>query len=239
MENMHRKMGPVIQQPTPPHPPPHPTPTQIATMDNMHRKMESVIQQLLARSAKLVILCNAGDPAMDQFEGRGCTLVRVPRSVDALQPIVNIVPLQLLSYHLTTIRCASPGDAAMGVAGGRGGGHGLHRLHFLRGGSALPAPRLQRGFATRPPAAEPTASSPLSPPCPPPTQRLQRRPAPQPRQERHRHRGLSAPRRRHGIGPASFPARVFMFGGPAFPRRRRPCLAKHDRGAPRRERMPP
>jgi hypothetical protein len=26
--------------------------------------------------------------------------------VDALQPIVNILPLQLLSYHLTTIRCA-------------------------------------------------------------------------------------------------------------------------------------
>jgi hypothetical protein len=102
-------------------PPPYPTPRhttpphpQIATMDNMHRKMESVIQQLLARSAKLVILCNTGDSTMDQFETRNCTLIRVPRSVDALQPIVNIVPLQLLSYHLTTIRCV----------GGRGGQHG-------------------------------------------------------------------------------------------------------------------
>ncbi|KIY97122.1 glucosamine--fructose-6-phosphateaminotransferase (isomerizing) [Monoraphidium neglectum] len=76
----------------------------IATQDNMHRKMESVIQQLLARSAKLVILCNTGDGAMDQFESRNCTLIRVPRTVDALQPIVNILPLQLLSYHLTTIR---------------------------------------------------------------------------------------------------------------------------------------
>jgi glucosamine--fructose-6-phosphate aminotransferase (isomerizing) len=70
----------------------------------MHRKMESVIQQLLARSAKLVILCNTGDDAMTQFEGRGCTLIRVPRTVDALQPIINIIPLQLLSYHLTTLR---------------------------------------------------------------------------------------------------------------------------------------
>lgn len=77
----------------------------IATMDNMHRKMESVIQQLLARSAKLIILCNTEDTAMDAFEGKGgSTLIRVPRTVDALQPIVNIVPLQLLSYHLTTIR---------------------------------------------------------------------------------------------------------------------------------------
>ncbi|KIZ06322.1 glucosamine--fructose-6-phosphateaminotransferase (isomerizing) [Monoraphidium neglectum] len=76
----------------------------IATQDAMHRKMESVIQQLLARSAKLVILCNTGDDAMTQFEGRGCTLIRVPRTVDALQPIINIIPLQLLSYHLTTLR---------------------------------------------------------------------------------------------------------------------------------------
>jgi glucosamine--fructose-6-phosphate aminotransferase (isomerizing) len=79
-------------------------------MDNMHHKMESVIQQLLARSAKLIILCNAGDLSMDAFEGRGgSTLIRVPRTVDSLQPIVNIVPLQLLSYHLTTIRCGRGG----------------------------------------------------------------------------------------------------------------------------------
>lgn len=68
--------------------------------------MESVIQQLLARKARLVILCNTGDATMDQFASRpGCELIRVPRTVDALQPIVNIVPLQLLSYHLTTLRC--------------------------------------------------------------------------------------------------------------------------------------
>jgi glucosamine--fructose-6-phosphate aminotransferase (isomerizing) len=72
----------------------------------MHRKMESVIQQLLARRAKLIILCNTDDPAMEQFEGRNCTFIRVPRTVDALQPVINIVPLQLLSYHLTTIRRA-------------------------------------------------------------------------------------------------------------------------------------
>ena len=41
---------------------------------------------------------------MDAFAARGCSLVRVPRTVDALQPVVNIVPLQLLSYHLTVIR---------------------------------------------------------------------------------------------------------------------------------------
>jgi len=28
----------------------------------------------------------------------------VPKVVDCLQPIINIVPLQLLSYHLTVLR---------------------------------------------------------------------------------------------------------------------------------------
>jgi glutamine---fructose-6-phosphate transaminase (isomerizing) len=36
---------------------------------------------------------------------RGCWLLaQVPETVDCLQPIVNIVPLQLLSYHLTVLR---------------------------------------------------------------------------------------------------------------------------------------
>ena len=33
-----------------------------------------------------------------------CTAAQVPSTVECLQPIVNIVPLQLLSYHLTVIR---------------------------------------------------------------------------------------------------------------------------------------
>lgn len=33
----------------------------------------------------------------------GCNL-QVPKVADCLQPIVNIVPLQLLSYHLTVLR---------------------------------------------------------------------------------------------------------------------------------------
>jgi hypothetical protein len=53
-----------------------------------------------------------GDPAMDAFAARGCSLIRVPRTVDALQPVVNVVPLQLLSYHLTTLRCAGQAGAA-------------------------------------------------------------------------------------------------------------------------------
>lgn len=32
------------------------------------------------------------------------TSLQVPETVECLQPIINIVPLQLLSYHLTVLR---------------------------------------------------------------------------------------------------------------------------------------
>eukprot|EP00879_Flechtneria_rotunda_P013604 GHRR01014210.1.p1 GENE.GHRR01014210.1~~GHRR01014210.1.p1 ORF type:complete len:690 (+),score=211.83 GHRR01014210.1:228-2297(+) len=50
----------------------------IATKDRMYRKMESVIQQLLARSARLIILCTHGDANMKQYAARSdCKLIEV------------------------------------------------------------------------------------------------------------------------------------------------------------------
>jgi glucosamine--fructose-6-phosphate aminotransferase (isomerizing) len=50
----------------------------VATRDSMYLKMESVLQQLLARNAKLVIVCTAGDENMKQYvEGHDCKLIEV------------------------------------------------------------------------------------------------------------------------------------------------------------------
>lgn len=75
----------------------------IATNDSMVNKMSSVIAQLHARGAQLIVLCNECE-AMKSLNKQRCTLIEVPEVVDCLQPIVNIVPLQLLSYHLTVLR---------------------------------------------------------------------------------------------------------------------------------------
>ena len=66
--------------------------------------MLSVIAQLRARSARLIVVCNEGDDDVAAACGPQDALVRVPHVVDALQPVVNIVPLQLLAYHLTVLR---------------------------------------------------------------------------------------------------------------------------------------
>ena len=76
----------------------------IAPMDEMHNKMQGVIQQLMARSARLIIVCNEEDADTLDMVGDRYPLIQVPRVHDALQPVVNIIPLQLLSYHLTLLR---------------------------------------------------------------------------------------------------------------------------------------
>ncbi len=46
--------------------------------------MESVIQQLLARDARLIILCNEGDDTMAQFASQGCMIIQVRGAVGLL-----------------------------------------------------------------------------------------------------------------------------------------------------------
>lgn len=73
----------------------------VATRDSMYAKMESVIQQLLARSAKLVIVCTAGDENMRQYvEGHDCKLIEVRGSLSAalLPPTICIVGAWSVSW---------------------------------------------------------------------------------------------------------------------------------------------
>ncbi|PWA51379.1 glutamine-fructose-6-phosphate transaminase (isomerizing) [Artemisia annua] len=74
----------------------------IATRDQCFSKQQSVIQQLKARKGRLIVMCTEGDSAA--VCGGSCRVIEVPLVVDCLQPVVNIVPLQLLAYHLTVLR---------------------------------------------------------------------------------------------------------------------------------------
>lgn len=77
----------------------------IATGDKMYAKMHSVVQQLLARNAQLLVICDEHDAAMDSWaQSSNVSLIQVPKTCEALQPVINIIPLQLLAYHLTVLR---------------------------------------------------------------------------------------------------------------------------------------
>ena len=53
----------------------------MATQDRMYSKMQSVILQLLARKARLIILCNTGDVAVQKIcnAHSGCRVIEVSR----------------------------------------------------------------------------------------------------------------------------------------------------------------
>ena len=66
----------------------------IATRDACFSKQQSVIQQLHARKGRLIVMCSKGDAASVSSSG-SCRAIEVPQVEDCLQPVVNIVPLQV------------------------------------------------------------------------------------------------------------------------------------------------
>lgn len=72
----------------------------IATRDSHSVKMDSVVQQLRARGGRLLLMLTRGSPEADQAQEiarkDNCKVVWIPGTVDCLQPLLNVVPLQLL-----------------------------------------------------------------------------------------------------------------------------------------------
>ncbi|KAJ3117341.1 glutamine--fructose-6-phosphate transaminase (isomerizing) [Phlyctochytrium bullatum] len=71
----------------------------IMTKDSLYPKVQSALQQVTARKGAPIIICNKDDANIpDSYR-----TIRVPATVDCLQGIITIVPLQLLSYHLAVL----------------------------------------------------------------------------------------------------------------------------------------
>ncbi|KAF9467916.1 L-glutamine D-fructose 6-phosphate amidotransferase [Collybia nuda] len=68
----------------------------IMTQDSLYPKVQSAFAQITARKAQPIVLCNEGDEGIPT----GAKTIRVPKTIDCLQGLLNIIPLQLLSYHL-------------------------------------------------------------------------------------------------------------------------------------------
>lgn len=53
-----------------------------------------MIQQLHARKGRLIVMCSKGDAASVCLGGSS-RVIEVPRVEDCLQPVINVVPLQV------------------------------------------------------------------------------------------------------------------------------------------------
>ncbi|KAI9319665.1 L-glutamine D-fructose 6-phosphate amidotransferase [Dichotomocladium elegans] len=72
----------------------------IMTKDSLYPKVQSALQQVTARKGQPIIICNEGDVDIQN----NYKTIAVPQNVDCLQGLINIIPLQLLSYHLAVIQ---------------------------------------------------------------------------------------------------------------------------------------
>jgi glutamine---fructose-6-phosphate transaminase (isomerizing) len=73
------------------------TPTVvICPEDALHEKTISNIQEVKARKGPVLVVATEGD---EEIKHHADDVIYVPRTVDMLQPILNIIPLQLFSYY--------------------------------------------------------------------------------------------------------------------------------------------
>ncbi|KAJ2008614.1 glutamine--fructose-6-phosphate transaminase (isomerizing) [Coemansia sp. RSA 2322] len=72
----------------------------IMTMDAYYPKVQSALQQVRARKGDPIVICNTDDTNIDDAVVK---TIRIPHTVDCLQGILSIIPLQLLSYHMATL----------------------------------------------------------------------------------------------------------------------------------------
>jgi glucosamine--fructose-6-phosphate aminotransferase (isomerizing) len=73
----------------------------IATRDDVFPKVQNALAQITARSGEPILLCNEND---EELTKTSHLTIQIPATVDCLQPILNIIPLQLLAYHIAILR---------------------------------------------------------------------------------------------------------------------------------------
>ena len=73
----------------------------IATKDALYEKMLSQVQQAKAREGQVIAIATVGD---SNIEKEADDVIWVPECSPYLAPIVSVLPLQLLSYHMAVLR---------------------------------------------------------------------------------------------------------------------------------------
>jgi len=69
--------------------------------DNVYEKMLSNIEEVKARSGIVIAITDAEDP---HLEDKADAVIVVPRTHELLSPLLMVLPLQLLSYHIANLR---------------------------------------------------------------------------------------------------------------------------------------
>jgi glucosamine--fructose-6-phosphate aminotransferase (isomerizing) len=73
----------------------------LATNESAHDKIVSNIQEVKARNGKVIAVVNEGDT---EIRALADYTIEIPATEEILSPLLTVVPLQLLSYHIALLR---------------------------------------------------------------------------------------------------------------------------------------
>lgn len=73
----------------------------VVPKDGIYEKVVSNIQEVRARRGRIIAVANEDDHEID---GMAEFVIRVPRTYGFFGPIINVIPLQLLSYYIAVAR---------------------------------------------------------------------------------------------------------------------------------------
>lgn len=73
----------------------------IATNKSAYEKIASNVQEVRARGGKIISVITEG---MDEIKELSDYAIEIPETEEALVPILSVIPLQLLSYHIALMR---------------------------------------------------------------------------------------------------------------------------------------
>ncbi len=73
----------------------------VAPKTSVYEKTISNIQEVKARGGRIIIVATEGDEEVKEF---GEEIIYVPETLEIFTPILSIIPLQLLAYHIAVLR---------------------------------------------------------------------------------------------------------------------------------------
>jgi glucosamine--fructose-6-phosphate aminotransferase (isomerizing) len=73
----------------------------IATSSKVYEKMVSNIQEIISRKGKIIVIATEGDAQIKELTGE---IIYIPKVDELFSPLVVVIPLQLLAYHIAVKR---------------------------------------------------------------------------------------------------------------------------------------
>mmetsp|Transcript_5929 Transcript_5929/g.19102 ORF Transcript_5929/g.19102 Transcript_5929/m.19102 type:complete len:130 (+) Transcript_5929:2093-2482(+) len=77
----------------------------VAMKDSIYDKVKSNIQEVRARKGTVIAITDEGN---DELDGLCEYVIHIPKVCEEVSPILTVVPLQLLSYHIAIMRVRRP-----------------------------------------------------------------------------------------------------------------------------------